>query len=145
MTIPLLSVFYIFSILYCSFFYPFSILYLSFFYLFFSILFLSFLYPSSILFLSFMASFSILFQSFFDIDRGVVSLEALDQTPKPKEILFFVFFSDFPQIFRGKFADDVEQKCCQGCKTISIFVMIVYKLRNNSLNKLYCTKSIAEL
>ena len=35
------------------------------------------------------------------------------------------FFENFPQFFRGKFAKDVEQKCCQGCQTISIYFMIL--------------------
>ena len=47
---------------------------------------------------------------------------------KNKRKFCFVFFADFPQIFRGKFAVDVERKRCQGCQTFSISVMILEQI-----------------
>ena len=56
------------------------------------------------------------------------------QTQKSKAILFFS--ADIPQIIRGFpsdfpreiLAEDVERKCCQGCQTISISVMILEQI-----------------
>ena len=51
----------------------------------------------------------------------ILSFDYAHLTPNPKEILFFPL--DYPQIFRQKFAEDVERKCYQDCETISISVM----------------------
>ena len=38
------------------------------------------------------------------------------------------FSADFPQLLRGKFADDVERKCCQGCENSYISIMILEQI-----------------